>query len=385
MKSGRFLSVLMAVSLISAAALLPDPAPAKAATPAYAQLNLIGGGTLSVGNAWVKNGVSYLDSSVLANFGFEMHWNDTKTRAEFKAFEKSFAVRTGSRIGILDGQKTDLGGVPFVYRDTLFLPASFMVKTLEGKSLRWDPKTKTIIADGLHTYRGHTEVFNGAVYSLSYETGDLRVSAGNGPKRKIANLGTKLDIVDFKFEQTPKGLILLRIRNVYGEPHIHYEHFLFLLKDGGVIRQTSTYFRASFNDPALWSDGKILMNDGITLRLIEDGTGQVAETVNLAELMGEDDSSASYYNVEGFFPDFALIRPLDTGILTLVNRGTGEQVPLYRVFFDEELQQRVEQYAPMILGDFLRFTGRDGDRLTFTYYNGKEDLIFTYDLPASAS
>lgn len=361
------------------------PTSTNAATPAYVQLTFNNGGTLSLGadgNALIKNGVSYLDVSIVTTAGLDIRWDSSHNRAEFNGWERSFAVRIGQRIGVLNGDTLDIGGTPFLYNNELYVPAKFLVKALEGNSIRWDPKTRTIVASGLHLYRGYSEMFEGAVYSASLDTGDLYVSSRKSAKHKIGNLGTQLDIVDFNFERTPGGLLILRIRNNHGEPHIHTEYFTYVLKNGSVIRQAHTDFPSTFFEPAVWSEGKLLLNDGQTLRLIDDGTGQVSEVVDLANLMGTDSSKKMYFNVEGFYSDIALIRPLDTGLLTLVNRNTCERLLLYRQFFNADRQKELEQTDVMFPGDSLRFTGRSDNKLTFTYSSGQEVVEFTHTLPA---
>lgn len=130
--------------------------------------------------------------------------------------------------------------------------------------------------------------------------------------------------------------------------------------------------------------GKLLLNDGRTLRLIKDGTGDGIETVDLARLMGtsKNNPPTVYYNVEGWYSDVAVIRPGDTAFLTLVNRSTSVQTPLYKVLVDADRQRVIEQGDSMFPGDNIFLTGRTGNNLTFTGYNtgGKEE-VYTYTLP----
>lgn len=383
MKKKLILLPVLVFLLISTATSLP--ASANAATPAYVQLTFNNGGTLSLGandNALIKNGVSYMNISIVTTAGLDIRWDSSRKRVEFYGWEKSFAVRIGNRTGVLDGSTIDIGGTPFLYNNELYVPTRFLVKALEGNSIRWDSKTRTIVATGLHLYRGYSETFEGAVYSASLDTGDLYVSFEKGAKHKIGNLGTRLDLIDFNFERTPDGLLILRVINNYGEPHINTEYFTFLFKNGSVIRQAHTDFRSTFLEPAVWSEGKLLLNDGRTLRLIDDGTGRVSEVIDLANLMGIDGSKNTYSNVEGFYTDIALIRPWDTGLLTLVNRATGKLTLLYQQFFNADRQKELEKTDAMFPGDSLRFAGRSDNKLTFTYSNGQEIVKFTHTLSA---
>ncbi|MNM14053.1 hypothetical protein D3C81_242550 [compost metagenome] len=386
MKKWLLIPITAATLLLSAEALTPTAA--HAAESAYVRLTFTNGGTLSVGstgNAIIKNGVAYLPASTAEAAGITVTVDAPSKRVSFKGWEKSFAVRVGSRSGILDGKLVDIGGVPFVSNKQVYIPAKFLVKALDGGNVVWDAKKKTLLANGLHMFRSYSEKFEGAEYAVSLDSGELYVTTGQGAKHKIADLGQLLDVVDFDFQRTPGGLLRLQVRNVYGEPHINTAYDTFILKDGAVLRKAHIAVKSSFGSPAVWSDGKLIMSDGRTLRLIEDRTGRVLESYDLSKLMGDNASTdpALIYQVEAFDSDIALIRPYNTGLLTLLNRNTGEQTLLYKEFFDEELQQQTEELDPMTWGDFLTYTGRTGNKLTFTYNTGHEIITFTHTLQTS--
>lgn len=381
------LSSALGLFLFSGAA--PHDASAKAAEEVkfyltYSNSTITGSTT---GTARIKNGVSYLPANIVSGLGIEMKWDMSGKRATFSGWEKSFAVRLGSPTGMLDNATVPLGGTPFLEEDELFIPAKFLVKALEGGTLRWDPQTRTLLANGLHLYRSYSESYKGSLYSVSLDTGDLSVSSGSNAKRTLVNLGTGLDLVDFKFEETPGGLTVLRISNSYGEPHLYAGYFTYILKNGSLLRQTYTDFHSTFAEPALWSEGKLLMNDGKTLRLIEDGTGAVSESIDLTKLMHADATQNPTYNVEGFYSDIALIRPRDTASLTLVDRTTGTQTLLYERLLDaDDREWLLEQWDSMFPGDDLKFAGRSGNKLTIMAYNmgpEREEKKFIYTLPAA--
>ncbi|MNN73799.1 hypothetical protein D3C81_1899500 [compost metagenome] len=124
------------------------------------------------------------------------------------------------------------------------------------------------------------------------------------------------------------------------------------------------------------------MNDGHTLRLIEDGSGAVSETIDLARLMGTSVTEDVYYNVEALYADVALIRPGNTAFLTLVNRATGAQTLLYKELVDADRQLVLEQTDLMFPGDYIHLTARSGNKFTFTATNtGHGDDVYTYTLP----
>ncbi|MHA6529685.1 stalk domain-containing protein [Paenibacillus sp. BAC0078] len=380
------LLLLSALSLLLLSAATPPPA--SAASPATVQVMLTynNGTTLStaaMGDGQVKNGIAYMPASMVSAAGIEIKWEASGKRAVFSGWEKSFTVQLGSRTGVLDGKKIDIGGIPYMYNKELYVPVKFIVSALEGGPVRWDTKKNIIQANRLHIYRGYSESFGGSVYSVSLDSGELYISSGKNVKRKLASLGSGLDVVDFTFEQTPGGLTVLRVGNNYGEPHIYNGYYTFILKNGMIIRQSHTDFHTTFSEPALWSDGKLVLNDGQTLRLIEDGSGAVSETINLTRLMGSTVTKNVYYNVEAVYSDILLVRPGDTAFLTLVNRSTGARTLLYKELVDADRQRVLEQTDGMFPGDYIRLTGRSGNTLTFTGYNtGGKDQTYTYTLPA---
>jgi hypothetical protein len=101
--------------------------------------------------------------------------------------------------------------------------------------------------------------------------------------------------------------------------------------------------------------------------------------------MGATVTKDVYYNVEAVFKDVLLVRPLDTALLTLVNRTTGEQTLLYKELLSAERQLDVEQIDYMFPGDHIKFTKREGNMFTFTvnYLDGSKETVHTYTLPDS--
>lgn len=378
-----------------AATLMGAPTQSFAA-PAAKQMNvqltfkqaIMGNSVFVSSEVLVRKGVSYIPSSLAAFAGLQSDWKEGDQRAAFAGWEKSFAVRIGSRAGMLDGKPVDLGGSPFVYEHQLYLPLKFAVKALNGGSVQFNTEKRLITAGNLQTFDIHAEKFEGSLYAVNKRTGDLVVTDSKGNKTKVANLGAGLDYVDFSIQRTPGGLLVFRMSNISGEPHIYIDWTTLLMKQSTVIRQTSAGFRTTFNEPALWSGNQLLLSDGRTLRVIEDGTGIVTASYNLDKLMGTDVSAQEElmsYNVEAFEEDFALIRPWRSGVLTLVMRATGEKIELYKELLDAEDMKKAESGIgdPMFPGDRLKYAGRSGNTLTFT--TGSDNTIkeYTYTLPAA--
>lgn len=103
------------------------------------------------------------------------------------------------------------------------------------------------------------------------------------------------------------------------------------------------------------------MHDGNTLRFIQDGTGNVIDTLDLVKLGGEEDA----YYVEGIDKEIILLRGNQNGLLTLINRQTGERTLLYKELLTAKDQEYAENNDVPFKGDTLKFIKRSGDKLYF--------------------
>lgn len=361
------------------AATLVFPSIVNAGGTAYYRFSWENGGDLS-GGAIVKNGTTYVPALIAQMAGMTLHWDKTHKRAKFEGYGKKAAVRVGSKTGFVDSHLVDVGGAPFLYEEELYLPAQFIIQTLEGGSIRWDAQHYLVSASGLHTYAGVSQTYAGNTYSIVKKTGDLFVMGRNGVQTKIANLGSQLnDGVTMDFKKTPEGLLLVTILDNYGEPHINNHVFTLILKNGAVIRQSDVGYWNRFTNNVTQYGNHLLLTDGKLLRIIEDGTGIVTQTLNLVKLGGEDDN----YFIEGIADDFLLIRPNNSGLLTLVDRNSGGSVKLYDKLLDADDIEYVTTNDVPYKGDYLKYVKRNGPTLYFKNNSPmlKDDKLYSYSLP----
>ncbi len=342
------------------------------------------GGGQATGSALIKDGAAYLSSSLLESAGMTSKWDKSHRRAEFDGYGRMAAVRVGSRTGVIDSRLVDVYGAPFLYNGELYLPARFIAAALEGGPVEWDAKHRIVSAGGLHTFAGASQTYGGMTYSIHFNTGELFVKDGSGRTRKLANLGSKLyEGAQMDFAKTPGGLMLLTITNNYGEPHLNNHIYTLVLKNGAVIRQSDVLYWNRFEQNVTRYGNRLLLTNGRTLRVIEDGTGNVTDTLNLVKLGGEDDN----YFVEGAGDDFLLIRPNKSGLLTLVDRKTGASVKLYDKLLDaEDAKYAVTNDVPFY-GDYLKYAGRKGAVLYFKNNSPlrKDNRLYSYTLPVKTA
>ncbi|OMC95008.1 hypothetical protein BJP49_14940 [Paenibacillus odorifer] len=196
----------------------------------------------------------------------------------------------------------------------------------------------------------------------------------------LMNLGSQLfDAVQFDFQKTPKGLIYLTVTDVYGEPHINNKWYTMIIKDGMVIRHASVGYHLRYGDNVKIAGNQLLLTDGKILRLIEDGTGKVTETINLNTLGGNSDN----YLVEGMDEDFLLIRSNQQGFLMMIDRKTSAKTLLYKALLDVEQQKYAETNDLPFFGDNLKFLKREGDALLFNNEYVQDGKVYKFMLDGS--
>lgn len=232
-------------------------------------------------------------------------------------------------------------------------------------------------AKNFQSFSSSSAVYGGITYTVDKQTGKLYAQSPAGQPRLIANLGSELyDMISFDFRKTAKGLIYLTITDVYGEPHINNKWYTLIIKEGIVIRQASVGYWIRYGDNVKLYGDNLILTDGKSLRVIEDGTGKVKETLNLVKLGGIDDK----YLVEGIDDDFLLIRPNQKGLLMLIDRKTGAQTLLYKELLDAEQQVYAETNDIPFYGDRLEYIKREGNVLQFKNQAVQDGRIYKYDL-----
>ncbi|WP_046215938.1 stalk domain-containing protein [Paenibacillus wulumuqiensis] len=375
---------------LSSALLLPvSPASVQAASSPQLILHFDSGSYTSETSATllVRNGINYMDISYLAgDLGLEFKTDTAGKRASFNGWNKKFAVRDGSKIAMLDGKSVTMQSPAIIRKSkqtdtpSVYVPLRFAAQALDGKLINPAAGKGNYQLNNIHTYAVVTDVYQGTTYTLTKLNGDLYATRGKKDPVKLASLQTGFDSTGMEFRSTPGGLLLITVNDSYGEPHINSQQFQLLFKNGQLIRQTGADFHWGGINTVNGYDDKIVMNDGTNLRIIEDRTGNVLQTLNLVEMAGKGKDQK--YNVEAIDQDMVLIRNSIDHQLQLINRKNGNSVLLYQQFLTPEQQQAVEEdTGPFGGGDRLKFTKRSGSTLYFTYadFNG-ENKKYTYNL-----
>ncbi|CAH1056797.1 copper amine oxidase N-terminal domain-containing protein [Paenibacillus pseudetheri] len=363
---------------ILVASLLAAPV-ANAALPAFFTFIMDGGGK-GTSSALVKQGITYVSANHWETAGLKVVWDKSHQRAEFTGWGKKIAVRIGSKQGVLDGKLVNVEGVPFEINGQLYVPARFLVNSLGGTTVSWDATKRIYTATGLLSFASDSAEFGGSTYTVDKKTGSLYITDSVGHTRLLTKLGSQLfDAVHFDFQKTPKGLIYLTLTDVYGEPHINNKWYTLIIKDGMVIRQASVGYYLRYGDNVKIAGNQLLLTDGKLLRLIEDGTGNVTESIELTTLGGNSDN----YLVEGMDEDFLLIRSNQQGFLMMIDRKIGTKTLLYKVLLDVEQQKYAETNDLPFYGDNLKFLKREGEALLFKNEYVQDGKVYKFMLDGS--
>ncbi|WEK52908.1 MAG: copper amine oxidase N-terminal domain-containing protein [Candidatus Cohnella colombiensis] len=370
----------MVVLLLSTVLLVPTIVTASSTTPPTYHFEWQEGGGVN-GEVIMKKGISYVDLENIAQLaGMSLNWDNKHLLLQLFGIDKTIEIRVGDSIAYLDGTKVNMGGVPFIQNKTLYVPARFVVTALQGAGLKWDKNKQILNAVQIHKYDRKTSTYGGLVYSVDYNSGNVYTTNGKGVKRQIATQGSPFfEYITYQFQKTAGGLLLVTISDNYGEPHVHNQVLYLLIKNGSVVRQSKVNYFKRYTTNVTFYDGFIALTDGKKLRIFEDGTANLVDSINLVKLGDKDDN----YFIEGIDKEFILFRANADGILKLYNRYTKDVV----VLSEELLSGKQLEYAQTndlpYWGDGLVYLGREGDSLMFRndMMIEKDTTIYKYTLP----
>lgn len=336
----------------------------------------------------IQNGTIFVDIRKLAqDAGLTFAWDSTGQRASLNGFMKKVAIRLGSRTAMLDGKTVTLSVAPFKSKEkrnnveAVYVPIRFAVQLLGGDHIQVDRQQVHVQARNIKSYNVITDVYQGSTYTLKKDSGDLYVAHGKKAPVKLVSLGINFDSVDMEFESTSGGLLILTINDAYGEPHIHNQQVKLIFQKGKLIRKAYADFTTINDSDISTYQGKIVLNDGKILRMIEDGTGNVVDQLDLVKLGG---GSNEKYAVEALYNDAILMRTASKGRLLLINRNTNQTITLYKELLDTSWQKQIGEDVDIDSfgsGDYLQLDKRVNDTFYFTFRAGSnQGKHFTYTL-----
>ncbi|MFD1886631.1 copper amine oxidase N-terminal domain-containing protein [Paenibacillus wenxiniae] len=342
-------------------------------------------------DVYMHGGTLYVQLNALADrYWVQPSFDATGTRAGFNGWLKKFAVRDGSKTAIVDGKVVTMSKPAYFKKEkdnkqpVVYVPFPFAIEALGGTYTGYNAQTKTVTAKNMQTPHVIYTTHHGIMYGVDQNGGDVFTWDGKGKPVHILSLHHDLDSCGIDVETTPGGLLLITIGNSYGEPHLNSEVYQFLYKNGALIRQNHADYRPGHTDLLDNYKGKIMMNDSHILRLIEDGSGNVVQTIDLTRLGNK--GTDQQYSIEAMDDDMMLIRNAHDFELSVANLHTGHSAVLYKQILSANEKKDVEwslSGADRFMGaDRLTFQKRVGNTLYFTFDppNGDASRTVTYDL-----
>ncbi len=340
---------------------------------------------------YMRNGTLYVKLNDLADrYWIQPSFDATGKRAGFNGWLKKIGVRDGSKKAIVDGKVVTMAKPAYFEKEKdskqpgVYVPFQFAIEALGGTYTGYNAKTKTVTAKNMQEPHFIYTTHHGVMYGADKNGGAVFKWDGKGKPVQILSLNTDLDASDINVETTPGGLLLITIGNSYGEPHLNSEVFQFLYKNGALIRQNHADYRPGNTDLMDKYKGKIMMNDSHTLRLIEDGSGNVVQTIDLTKLGNK--GADQQYSIEAIYDDILLIRNAKDFELSVANIHTGHSAVLYKQVLSTSEKKIVEESLTdaiqFMSADRLTFKKRTGNLLYFTFAspNGDPSRTVTYDI-----
>ncbi|MNK54435.1 hypothetical protein D3C87_734210 [compost metagenome] len=134
------------------------------------------------------------------------------------------------------------------------------------------------------------------------------------------------------------------------------------IKDKKVLKQSSVeYFRRDSPNISSFKNHPIL-TDGKRLQMLNPKDGSVEKEYDLVKLGGYNE----LYSVEGMGDDYLLIRPNETGMLTLVNPDTGKKKVLNELLNKDDQEFFNNNDLPYF-GDWLIVKGEQDGIINLEY------------------
>ncbi len=342
-------------------------------------------------NVYMRNGTLYVQLNSLADsYWIQASFDSTGKRAGFNGWLKKIGVRDGSKKAIVDGKVVMMAKPAYFKKEKdskqpgVYVPFQFAIEALGGTYTGYNAQTKAVTAKNLQEPHFIYTTHHGMMYGADKNDGAVYKWDGKSKPVQILSLNHNLDAAGIDVETTPGGLLLITIGNSYGEPHLNSEVYQFLYKNGALIRQNHADYSPGNTDLMDRYKGKIMMNDSHTLRLIEDGSGDVVQTIDLTKLGNK--GADQQYSIEAMDDDMLLLRNANDFELSIANIHTGHSALLYKQVLSANEQKVVEESLPDALqfmsADRLTFKKRVGNTLYFTFAspNGDPPRTVTYDL-----
>jgi len=300
-----------------------------------------------------------------------------KARTTYFAEDKRIAIvspayrvemRLGSATATVNGEAYKLASPPKNVNGTVFVPIRFVGEAL-GVQVNWIAKEKRVNLNFEDRYLLAVKGTLAAelAYWLDRRTGELFASKKGEAARLVADTNVKVSGAGGMSIHLSTAADVLTVTDTYGEPGLNTDIYKLVVTDGRLSLETKAHYWGihPIRNIEWGANGSLLFVDGRTL-YETDNDGAVRAKHDLRALTGFGDEA---FQVEWYDDDAMVVRPHQTGWLTLIDRETGQATRLIeKVASPEQVQTYLElsklvNDAAFQYWDGLAVVGREGDTL----------------------
>ncbi|CAI6084618.1 copper amine oxidase N-terminal domain-containing protein [Cohnella sp. JJ-181] len=354
----RFLG--LALLLAAGTATAAGAIPADAAAPRPIKL-VVNGNEIAAGSA-----APYLDASGSVYVPVRMvsqllksyvDWDGVRKLVSVYAPNHTVKLTLGAKTALHNDKSFALNAPARMKNNTVYVPVRFVAQSL-GAEVKWQSAQRTVTIDDGDPYAaGYAITTTPSMFWLDKKTGDLYQSdPSNSPAVLTGKLDFKLqEYLSLSVDKLGAGGYMITASDIYGEPHINVQYTTAYIKNKKLVDQSAVHYWQRMTPNVTRLGSQPVLTDGRTVRILNtDGT--VDHAYDLAKLGGLDEA----YGVEGIGAGYLLIRPNRTGLLTLVDPGTGKKKELYELLGPEDREYAKLNDVPYH-GDTFTVSGeRDG-------------------------
>ncbi|WP_141501164.1 stalk domain-containing protein [Paenibacillus luteus] len=291
-------------------------------------------------------------------------------------------MRLGSKQTMLNGKSYTLPTIPKNINGTVYVPVRFVTEGL-GAGVQWfDKEQRVNLAFNQRYIFAEKGVKS---YWVDKKDGKLYLSVNAKAATFVADTDVNIwEYPTFSIDTLSSNVDLLKIHDNYGEPHLNDDIYKLLIVDEKLKLETKVQYWGIHPIQNIdWSTGKnaLLLNGTQLIEVNRDGS--VKATHDLKTLTGLD---ASSFQVELYDEEYMVVRPHDTGWLTLIDRKTNKATRLADVLLDKD---KLEIYRTIDIRDsyFYQWDGlkvieRVGSSLLLShvYFMDRTETKLTYNL-----
>lgn len=294
-------------------------------------------------------------------------------------------MKLGSKEATVNGKPYLLQANPKNENGVVYVPARFVTEAL-GAQVEWFAKEQRVNLkfNEIYLFAEKSE----KAYWLNIGNGKLYLSADAKAAELIAV--TKVEIKEsgmLTIDSLSERVDLLSVHDNYGEPHLGNSYFKMVLVDNKMTLETKVQYYGlhPIQDVEKLENNHVLLMDGPTLYEV-DSSGLVIEQLDLQALTGNEDTS---YLVDLYDDQYIVIRPHDSGLLTLIDRKSKKSIRLADVLLDKEkldIYKTIDKASTdFTYWDGLTLLKRDGDYLKLSHQWFLDGLKTEYSYKLSSN